>query len=90
MWVWEVDDEVEYITLLLSNLGVTSALCYLLPCYARRRGLGLRVSMTDVRLIINGLLKVATETHIWVDWLRAPGDIPVLSFLVSHPGSKGS
>ena len=24
--------------------------------------------MTDVRLIINGLLKVATKTHIWVDW----------------------
>ena len=27
----------------------------------------LRVSMTDARLLINGLLKVATKTHIWVD-----------------------
>ena len=25
------------------------------------------VSMTDVRLLFNGLLKVATLTHIWVD-----------------------
>ena len=39
----------------------------ILLCYARRRGLGLRVFMTDVRLLINGLLKVATLTHIWVD-----------------------
>ena len=26
------------------------------------------VFTTDVRLLINGLLKVATKTHIWVDW----------------------
>ena len=45
---------------IIKPLGVTSTLCYLLPCYARRRGLGLSVSMTDVRLLINGLLKVAT------------------------------
>ena len=60
MWFWEVDDEVEPITLYYQTLGVTSVLCYLLPCYARRRGLGLRVSMTDVRLLTNGLLKMAT------------------------------
>ena len=24
--------------------------------------------MTDVRLLINGLFKVATLIHIWVDW----------------------
>ena len=34
-------------------MGVTSMLLILL-CYARRRGLGLSVSMTDVRLLING------------------------------------
>ena len=28
---------------------------------------GLRVSMIVVRLLTNGLLKVATKTHIWVD-----------------------
>ena len=67
MWVWEVDDEVEYITLLLSNLGVTSALCYLLPCYARRRGLGLSDIHDRCEIVNNGLLKVATKTHIWVD-----------------------
>ena len=54
MWVWEVVDEVEPIALfIIKPLGVTTTLC-LLPCYARRRGLGLRVSMTDVRLLING------------------------------------
>ena len=51
MWVWEVDDEVEPITcFIIKPLGVTSALC-LLPCYARRCGLGLSVSMTDVSLL---------------------------------------
>ena len=59
MWVWEVDVEVEPITCFhIKPLGVTSMLC--LYCYARRRGFGLSVSMTDVRLLINGLSKVAT------------------------------
>ena len=50
LWVWEVVDEVEPIALFYyQTLGVTSTLCY-----ARRRGLGLSVSMTDVRLLING------------------------------------
>ena len=54
MWVWEVDDEVEPITcFIFKPLGVTSTLLILL-CYARRRGLGLSVSMTDVILLING------------------------------------
>ena len=43
----------------MKPLGVTLRLL-ILPCYARRRGLGLSVSMADVRLLINGLLKVAT------------------------------
>ena len=52
MWVWEVVDEVVPIALfIIKPLGVTSTLC-LLPCYARRRGLGLSVSMTDVSLVI--------------------------------------
>ena len=29
-------------------------------------------SMTDVRLLIHGLFKVATLIHIW--WIEAPGD----------------
>ena len=28
---------------------------------------------------LRDILKVATLIHIWVDWLRAPGDRPVLS-----------
>ena len=39
----------------------------LMPCYACKRGLGFRVFMTDVRLLFNGLFKVASLTHIWVD-----------------------
>ena len=57
---WEVVDEVEPIALLLSNPGSYFYALLILPCYARRRGLGLSVSMIDVRLLINGLLKVAT------------------------------
>ena len=50
---WEVD-EVEPIHLfIIKPLGVTSTLLISL-CYARRRGLGERISMTDVRLLING------------------------------------
>ena len=59
MWVWEVV-EVEPITYLLSNLWELLQRLLIMPCYASRCGLGLSVSMTDVRLLINGLLKVAT------------------------------
>ena len=54
MWVWEVDDEVEPIALLLSNPGSYLYVMLILLCYARRRELGLSVLMTDVRLLING------------------------------------
>ena len=54
MWVWEVDDEVEPIALYYQTLGSYFYVMLILPCYARRRGLGLSVSMTDVRLLING------------------------------------
>ena len=50
---WEVVDEVEPIVL-YSNLGSYFYVMLISPCYARRRGLGLSVSMTDVRLLING------------------------------------
>ena len=51
---WEVVDEVVPIALFtIKPLGVTSRLLILL-CYARGRGLGLSISMTDVRLLING------------------------------------
>ena len=49
---WEVD-EVVPITCLLSNLWELLLRLLIMPCYARRRGLGLRVFMTDVRLLIN-------------------------------------
>ena len=54
MWVWEVDDEVEPIALLLSNPWELLLRLLILLCYASRRGLGLSVSMTDVSLLING------------------------------------
>ena len=60
MWVWEVDDEVEPIALYYQTLGSYFYVMLILPCYAHRCELGLSVSMTDVRLLTNGLLKVAT------------------------------
>ena len=53
MGFWEVDEVVPIHQFIIKPLGVTSTLL-ILPCYARRRGLGLSVSMTDVRLLING------------------------------------
>ena len=40
--------------------------------------------MTDVRLLINGLFKVATLIYIWVDWLRHLGNLVLLVF--GNPG----
>ena len=40
MWVWEVDDEVEPIALLLSNLWELLLRLLIMPCYASRCGLG--------------------------------------------------
>ena len=54
MWVWEVADEVEPISLLLSNPGSYLYVLLILICYACRRGLGLSETMKDVRLLING------------------------------------
>ena len=59
MWVWEVFDEVEPITSFIIKPWEL-LLRLLMPCYACRRGLGLRVFMTDVRLLFNVVLKVAT------------------------------
>ena len=63
---WEVVDEVEPIAL-YSNLGSYFYVMFTLPCYARRRGLGLRDIHDRCEMFNNGLPKVATKTHIWVD-----------------------
>ena len=54
MWVWEVVDEVEPIAFYYQTLGSYFYVMLIMPCYARRRGLGLSVSMTDVRFLMNG------------------------------------
>ena len=48
MWVWEVVDEVEPITCFIIKPWELLLRMLIMPCYARRRGLGLSVSMTDV------------------------------------------
>ena len=53
MWGWEVDEVVPIHLFIIKPMGVTSTLLILL-CYARRRGLGLSVFMTDVRFLLNG------------------------------------
>ena len=54
MWVWEIVDEVEPIAFYYQTLGSYFYVMLILLCYARRHGLGLSVSMTDVILLING------------------------------------
>ena len=56
-----------YYLFIIKPLGVTITLC--LDCHAMLVDVDwvLRVFMTVVRLLINGLLKVATLIHIWVD-----------------------
>ena len=51
MWVWEVDDELEPITLfIIKPLGVTSTLC--LCCYGMLVDVDwLSVSMTNVSIV---------------------------------------
>ena len=51
LWGWEVVEVVPIHLFHYQTLGVTSTLLILL-CYACRRGLGLSVFMTDVRLLI--------------------------------------
>ena len=58
---WEVVDEVgTYYLVIIKPLGVTITLCLLHHAMPIDVDWVLRVSMTDVRLLINGLLKVAT------------------------------
>ena len=62
---WEVDEVVPITCFIIKPLGVTSTFAYIaMLCYVD----WVSVSMIDVRLLINGLLKVATLIHIWVDW----------------------
>ena len=49
------------------TLGSYFYVAIILPCYARRRGLGLRDIHDRCEIVNNALLKVATKTHIWVD-----------------------
>ena len=58
MGFWEVDEVLPISCFIIKPLGVTSTFAY---CYAMLVDVDwVSVSMTDVRLLINGLLKVAT------------------------------
>ena len=50
MWVREVVEVVPIHLFIMKPMGVTSTLLILL-CYARRRGLGLSIFMTDVSIV---------------------------------------
>ena len=53
MWVWEVDEVVPIALFIIKPLGVTSTFAYY--CYAMLVDVDwVSVSMTDVRLLING------------------------------------
>ena len=64
---WEVVEVVPITCSFIKPLGVTSTFAIILLCYARRRGLGLSDIHDRCEIVNNGLLKVATKTHIWVD-----------------------
>ena len=65
MWVWEVV-EVVPIACYYQTFGSYFYVCLL--CRAMLVDVDwVSVSMTDVRLLINDLFKVATLIHIWVD-----------------------
>ena len=51
---WEVVEVVPIALFTIKPLGVTSTLLLLLPCYARRRGLGLRDIHDRCEMFING------------------------------------
>ena len=65
---WEVVWGSTYYLFYYQTLGSYFYIAIILPCYARRRGLGLRDIHDRCEIVNNGLLKVATKTHIWVDW----------------------
>ena len=63
---WEVDEVVPITCFVIKPLG--SYFCVCSYCYAMLVDVDwVSVSMTDVRLLFNGLFKVATLIHIWVD-----------------------
>ena len=66
MWVWEVV-EVVPITYYYQTFGSYFYVCLL--CHAMLVDVDWvsEFSVADVRLLINGLFKVATLIHIWVD-----------------------
>ena len=81
---WEVVDEVEPIALFIIKPWELLLHMLIMPCYARRRGLGLSVLYDRCEIVyLMVQLKVATLIHIWVDWLRAPGESSVV---LGYPG----
>ena len=72
-----------------SNLGSYYYVMFILPCYARRRGLGLSVFMTDARLLI--MVYLRWQLKLTSGWIEAPGEPSVVCLYKDrHPGSKGS
>ena len=64
---WEVVEVVPITCFIYQTLGSYFYVAIILPCYARRRGLGLRDIHDRCECLIMVQLKVATKTHIWVD-----------------------
>ena len=89
MWVWEVV-EVVPIALFISNLWELLLRLLILLCYARRRGLGLRV-FHDRCEIVNIWLNLRWQLKLTSGWIEVPGYSRIACFLLDrHPGSKGS
>ena len=71
MWVWEVDDEVEPIAILLSNLWELLLRLLIMPCYASRRGLG--ECIHDRCEIVKLMVYLRWQLKHTSGWIEAPG-----------------
>ena len=86
---WEVVDEVGTYCPLYQTFGSYFYVMLIALCYASRRGLGLSVSMTDVRLLI--MVYLRWQLKLTSGWIEAPGESSVVCLYKDrHPGSKGS
>ena len=71
MWVWEVDDEVEPIVLLISSLWELLLRLLIMPCYASRRGSG--ECIHDRCEIVKLMVYLRWQLKYTSGWIEAPG-----------------
>ena len=77
MGLWEVVEVVPITCSFIKPLGVTSTLLLLLPCYARRRGLGLS-EIHDRCESVKLMVYLRWQLKLTSGWIEAPGEPSVV------------